>query len=91
MDVGADQLVDTTKMRIRTIVHVYTRRRSLRRWGSDYGATVRVFFDNGSEFSGLLSDLWACHHGWKIDFSRPGTPTDKRLSRLYTVRCGTSA
>jgi putative transposase len=32
--------------------------------------------DNGSEFSGRLLDLWAYHAKAKIDFSRPGKPTD---------------
>jgi putative transposase len=40
------------------------------------GAPKRIFVDNGSEFSGRLLDLWAYHHKVRIDFSRPGTPTD---------------
>ena len=39
------------------------------------GAPVRVFVE-GSEFSGRLLDLWAYHHKVRIDFSRPGKPTD---------------
>ena len=35
-----------------------------------------IFVDNGSEFSGRLLDIWAYHHKSKIDFSRPGKPTD---------------
>jgi putative transposase len=35
-----------------------------------------LFVDNGSEFSGQLLDLWAYHRQAKIDFSRPGKPTD---------------
>jgi putative transposase len=30
----------------------------------------------GSEFSGQLLALWAYHHHTRIDFSRPGKPTD---------------
>jgi putative transposase len=40
------------------------------------GKLKRVFVDNGSEFSGRMFDLWAYHHGVRIDFSRPGKPTD---------------
>jgi putative transposase len=40
------------------------------------GAPLRIFVDNGSEFSGRLLDLWAYHHRVQIDFSRPGRPTD---------------
>jgi len=35
-----------------------------------------LFVDNGSEFSGRLLDLWAYHCKARIDFSRPGKPTD---------------
>tara|TARA_R110002051_G_scaffold98807_2_gene169133 strand:- start:6965 stop:7123 length:159 start_codon:yes stop_codon:yes gene_type:complete len=30
----------------------------------------------GAEFTGLIVDLWAYHHRGRMDFSRPGTPTD---------------
>jgi putative transposase len=35
-----------------------------------------LFCDNGSEFSSPVMDLWAYHNPVKIDFSRPGKPTD---------------
>jgi putative transposase len=35
-----------------------------------------LFCDNGSEFTSQAMDLWACRNGVKIDFSRPGKPTD---------------
>ena len=35
-----------------------------------------LFCDNGAEFTGQLMDLWAHRNGVKIDFSRPGKPTD---------------
>jgi len=35
-----------------------------------------LFVDNGSEFTGRLMDMWAYHHQVRIDFSRPGKPTD---------------
>ena len=40
------------------------------------GAPQYLFADNGAEFTGHLVDLWAYHHGVRIDFSRPGKPTD---------------
>ena len=46
------------------------------RLAAQIGAPRWVFVDNGSEFSGRLFDLWAYHHGVRIDFSRPGKPTD---------------
>jgi putative transposase len=35
-----------------------------------------LFCDNGSEFTSQILDLWAYQNGVKIDFSRPGKPTD---------------
>ncbi|WP_281399907.1 IS3 family transposase [Microvirga zambiensis] len=40
------------------------------------GAPQYLFADNGAEFTGHLVDLWAYHHGTRMDFSRPGKPTD---------------
>ena len=45
------------------------------------GAPQYLFADNGAEFTGQLVDLWAYHHGVRIDFSRPGKPTDNALYR----------
>lgn len=91
-DFVADQLVDGTRLRVLTIVDVFTREALAievghRLRGEDVvrvcnqlvesrGAPVRIFVDNGSEFSGKLFDLWAYHHKVHIDFSRPGKPTD---------------
>lgn len=92
MDFVADQLADGSKFRSLTIVDVYTREAlaievglslggahvvaALNRLAAQRGAPNRLFVDNGSEFSGLLLDLWAYHHKTTIDFSRPGKPTD---------------
>jgi putative transposase len=35
-----------------------------------------LFCDNGSEFTSQIMDLWAYHNQVRIDFSRPGKPTD---------------
>jgi putative transposase len=88
MDFVADQLVNGTRIRALTVVDVFTReaiciRVGNRLRGEDVveacnrlvatrGAPVRLFVDNGSEFSGRLMDLWAYHHHVQIDFSRPG-------------------
>ena len=40
------------------------------------GKPKYLFVDNGSEFSGRMLDLWAYRHQVRIDFSRPGKPTD---------------
>ena len=92
MDFVADQLVNGARLRALTAVDVFTREALCIRVGqrlraedvvdacnrlvATRGAPVRVFVDNGSEFSGRLFDLWAYHHHVQIDFSRPGKPTD---------------
>lgn len=39
-------------------------------------APKRLSCDSGSEFTSHLVDLWAYQHQVKLDFSRPGKPTD---------------
>jgi putative transposase len=92
MDFVADQLADGTKIRLLTIIDIHSRESLAivvghRLRGEDAVAALNhiverrpapkcLFVDNGSEFSGQLLDLWAYHHRAKIDFSRPGKPTD---------------
>jgi putative transposase len=42
-----------------------------------------LFCDNGSEFTGQLMDLWAYRNEVKIDFSRPGKPTDNAFCESF--------
>jgi putative transposase len=42
-----------------------------------------LFADNGAEFTGHLVDLWAYHYGTRIDFSRPGKPTDNAHIKTF--------
>jgi transposase InsO family protein len=44
---------------------------------------VRRFADNGGEFTGLMVDLWAYHHKVRIEFSRPGRPTDNAFIESF--------
>jgi len=92
MDFVADQLTNGQRFRALTIVDVFSREalaikvdQRLRgehvvevcnQLVAQRRAPKRIFVDNGSEFSGRLLDLWAYHHGVRIDFSRPGKPTD---------------
>jgi putative transposase len=92
MDFVSDQLVDGRRIRALTIVDVFSREalaievgqrmraenvvEVCNRLVAQRGKPKRVFVDNGSEFSGRMFDLWAYHHGVRIDFSRPGKPTD---------------
>jgi putative transposase len=99
MDFVADQLADGSKFRSLTIVDVFTREAlaievglrlraehvvaALNRLAAQRGAPTCLFVDNGSEFTGLLLDLWAYHHQTNIDFSRPGTPTDNSYIETF--------
>lgn len=92
MNFVADQLANGTRFRALTAVDVVTREAlaieiGQRLKGEDVVATLDrilstrgepkyLFVDNGSEFSGRMLDLWAYHHKVRIDFSRPGRPTD---------------
>ena len=42
-----------------------------------------LFCDNGSEFTSQAMDLWAYRNGVKIDFSRPGKPTDNAFIESF--------
>lgn len=92
MDFVHDNLANGSKLRLLTVIDVFTRE-SL---AIEIGARLRgehvasvlnrlvylrgkpetVFCDNGAEFTGQIVDLWAYTHKVSMDFSRPGTPTD---------------
>jgi putative transposase len=92
LDFVADQLADGRRFRALTVVDVFTREglaievgqslkgedvvRVLSRISSQRAFPKVLFCDNGSEFSSQAMDLWAYRSGVKIDFSRPGKPTD---------------
>lgn len=92
MDFVADQLVDGRSARSLTVVDVFSREAlaievgirlraehvvaTLNRLVAQRGRPKAVLTDNGSEFTGRLLDLWAYHHQVRLDFSRPGKPTD---------------
>jgi putative transposase len=93
MDFVADQLQDGTRFRSLAIVDVYTREavaieagQSLK--GDDVVRVERavpkvLFCDNGREFTSQAMDLWAYRNGVKIDFSRPGKPTDNAFVESF--------
>jgi len=92
LDFVADQFADGRRFRALTVVDGYTREglaievgqslkghdvvRVLQRIAQQRGVPQILFCDNGSEFTSQVLDLWAYHNQVKIDFSRPGKPTD---------------
>ncbi len=99
LDFVHDQLSGGQKFRILTVVDVYSREglatevdyrlraenvvEVLNRLVRQRGAQKFLFADNGAEFTGHLVDLWAYHHNVRIDFSRPGKPTDNAFIETF--------
>jgi putative transposase len=99
IDFVADQLSDGRRFRALTVVDVYTREclaievgqslkghdvvRVLQRIAEERGMPQMLFCDNGSEFTSQVLDLWAYHNQVKIDFSRPGKPTDNAFVESF--------
>jgi putative transposase len=99
LDFIADQWGDGGRFRALTVVDIYTREslaieagQSLK--GEDVvmvlnrivlqrGAPQVLFWDNGSEFASQAMDLWAYRNGVRIDFSRPGKPTDNAFVESF--------
>lgn len=99
LDFVHDQLSNGQKFRSLTVVDVFSREALaievgqrlrgehvalvLNRLVRQRGAPKYLFADNGGEFTGRLVDLWAYHHGVRIDFSRPGRPTDNAYIETF--------
>jgi putative transposase len=47
------------------------------------GVPKMLFCDRRGEFTGQMMDLWAHRNGVKIDFSRPGEPTDDAFCKSF--------
>lgn len=92
MDFVHDQLATGHKLRVLTIVDIFSRfspalaprftfRGSdvvaiLERACKEVGFPATIRVDQGSEFVSRDLDLWAYQRGVTLDFSRPGKPTD---------------
>jgi putative transposase len=99
LDFVHDQLSNGQKFRTLTVVDVFSREslaievgqrlrgehvvECLNRLVRQHAAPKYLFADNGAEFTGHLVDLWAYHHGTRIDFSRPGKPTDNAFIETF--------
>jgi putative transposase len=99
LDFVSDQLADGRRFRALTIVDIYTREslaieaapglkgadvvQVLNHVKSQRGAPQFLFCDNGSEFTGQAMDFWAHQNQVRIDFSRPGKPTDNAFIESF--------
>ena len=92
MDFVADRLHGGSKLRVFTLIDVYTHEclagASAFRMGAaegvetleqvkyHKGAPKRIYCDQGSEFAERQVDLWVYQHPVTLMFSRPDRPTD---------------
>ena len=99
LDFIHDELSNGQKFRALTVVDIFTREglaievghrlkgenvvEVLNKLVRLRGAPKYLFADNGAELTGQLVDLWAYHHGTRIDFSRPGKPTDNAFIETF--------
>ncbi len=102
MDFMHDVLADGSKIRLLTIVDTYSRESLalevahgfkspqvvdvLRRIVAERGAPERIHCDNGPEFVSLHLDQWAHWTHVKLDFSRPGRPSDNAFCESFNNR-----
>ncbi|WP_419722363.1 IS3 family transposase [Serratia liquefaciens] len=102
MDFVSDALFDGRRLRLLTVIDLYTRECL----GICVGQNLRstevaemlnsialrrplpqlLKTDNGSEFAGKMLDKWVYERGIRIDFSRPGTPTDNAMVESFNGR-----
>lgn len=102
MDFMSDQLFDGRRFRLLTLVDDFSRESLaieldgrltgervasiLDRVGRSKGLPGRIRVDNGSEFTGRAMDQWAYANNVRLDFSRPGKPTDNGLIEAFNGR-----
>ncbi|EPM4714377.1 IS3 family transposase, partial [Serratia marcescens] len=102
MDFVSDSLFDGRRLRLLTVIDLYTREclgicvgQNLR--STEVAELLNAIAlrrplpqllktDNGSEFAGKMLDKWVYERGIRIDFSRPGTPTDNATVESFNGR-----
>ena len=58
----------------------------LERLALTHGRPKRLAVDNGPEFISKALDAWAHRYGVKLEYSRPGTPTDNAYIEAFNGR-----
>lgn len=102
MDFVSDQLFDGRRFRTLTLVDNCTREslalhaaprirgidvvEVLERVATEHGFPSSIQVDNGPEFISKDVDLWAYWNNVKLDFSRPGKPTDNATIESFNAR-----
>lgn len=99
MDFVSDSLYNGKRFRALTIIDIYTREccgihanqrirgeqvvDELDRITARRGYPKKIRVDNGPEFISKALDAWAYHNEVKLDFSRPGKPTDNAFIESF--------
>ena len=102
MDFMSDALSDGHRFRVLTIVDTFTRegvaaRADFRFTGdavvqvleglvAERGKPSSIRVDNGPEFVGRSLDMWAYFNEVRLEFSRPGKPTDNAFIEAFNGR-----
>ena len=102
MDFVTDNLVTGRRFRALVIVDDYSREcpvievdtslggarvvSVLERLAEIRGLSEVITIDNGPEFAGKVLGEWAYHRGVKLNFIRPGKPTDNGLIEVFNGR-----
>ena len=102
MDFVADRLADGRQIRMLTLVDNFSRVSPaievdfsmtgkrvvevLERLKANGGLPKVIKVDNGSEFISQAMDEWAYRNGVKLEFSRPGKPTDNAFIESFNGR-----
>ena len=102
MDFMSDALADGRKLRVLTVLDTFTREcvalevggsfrgadvaRVLTRAGVERGLPAVIHVDNGTEFTSRFFDQWAYANHVKLDFSRPGKPTDNPFIESFNAQ-----
>jgi putative transposase len=58
----------------------------LERAAQTFGLPKTICVDNGPQFSGRTLDHWAHQQGIKLQFSRPGKPTDNAMIETFNAK-----
>jgi putative transposase len=102
MDFVSDALFDGRRLRALTVVDAFTREalaidvaqgikgeqvvEAMTRIATVRGAPRAIRVDNGPEFISKALDRWAYENSVKLDFSRPGKPTDNAFVESFNGR-----
>jgi putative transposase len=102
MDIVHDQMHDGRKFRILTVIDQWSREsvsleatfqltarcvgRALDQTAAQRGWPQAITVDNGTEFTSKALDEWAYRRGVKLDYTRPGKPTDNGLIESFNGR-----